>query len=131
MTDRRRLLDDAAERLRAAGVASPEYDAAELLAHVLDTTRARLPLVVEVPADAATAFDELIARRAGRQPLQHLTGKAYFRYGELAVGPGVFVPRPETELLAGWAVDHLQALVEVRAPASLETTAPSRPRLRP
>jgi release factor glutamine methyltransferase len=124
VTDRRRLLDDAAERLRAAGVASPEYDAAELLALVLDTTRARLPLVAEVPADAVTAFDELVARRADRQPLQHLTGKSYFRYGELAVGPGVFVPRPETELLAGWAVDHLQALVEARAPASLETKPP-------
>ena len=48
---------DAAERLRAAGVASPEHDAAELLAHVLGTTRARLPLVAEVAADAATAFE--------------------------------------------------------------------------
>ena len=107
MTDRRRLLDDAAERLRAAGVASPEYDAAELLAHVLDTTRAGLPLVVDVPADAAAAFDDLIGQRADRRPLQHLTGTAYFRHGAVAVGPGVFVPRPETELLAGWAVEHL------------------------
>lgn len=107
VADRRRLLADATERLRAAGVASPEYDAAELLAHALDTTRARLPLVTEVPPEVAGAFEELVARRADRQPLQHLTGKVYFRYGEVAVGPGVFVPRPETELLAGWAVDHL------------------------
>ncbi|MEZ0581151.1 peptide chain release factor N(5)-glutamine methyltransferase [Nocardioides sp. MH1] len=101
------LVAAAAERLGAAGVASPEHDAAELLAHVLGTTRARLPLVADVAADAEAAFDELIERRAARHPLQHLTGKAYFRYGELAVGPGVFVPRPETELLVGWAVDHL------------------------
>ena len=46
-----------------------------------------------------------IARRAAREPLQHLTGTAYFRHVSLAVGPGVFVPRPETELLAGWAIE--------------------------
>ena len=51
-----------------------------------------------------------MARRAAREPLQHLTGSAAFRHVELAVGPGVFVPRPETELLAGWAIDHLLAL---------------------
>jgi len=51
-------------------------------------------------------YDALVARRAAREPLQHLTGTAYFRHVELAVGPGVFVPRPETELLAGWAIDQ-------------------------
>jgi len=99
------LLRAAADRLRAAGVASPEYDAAELLAHVLGTTRARLPLVETVDPRQAAAFDALVARRVGREPLQHLTGSAGFRYVEVAVGPGVFTPRPETELLAGWAVD--------------------------
>jgi len=107
----RALVAAAAERLRTAGVASPEYDASELLAHALDTTRARLPLVTEVPGDAAALFDRLVGRRAAREPLQHLTGRVYFRYGEVAVGPGVFVPRPETELLAGWAIEHLQGLV--------------------
>ncbi len=107
MTDRRRLLDDAAERLRAAGVASPEYDAAQLLAHALGTTRRRLPLVIEVPLAVASSFEALIDRRATREPLQHITGIVYFRYGDVAVGPGVFVPRPETELLAGWAVEYL------------------------
>jgi release factor glutamine methyltransferase len=96
----------AAERLRAAGVASPEHDASELLAHVLGTTRGQLPLVAEVPAAALTSYDALVARRAEREPLQHLTGVAGFRHLELAVGPGVFVPRPETELLAGWAVER-------------------------
>ena len=104
--DRRKLLADARARLHDAGVASPEYDAAELLAHVLGTTRSRLPLVDVVPADRAAAYDALVARRASREPLQHLTGLTHFRHVELEVGPGVFVPRPETELLAGWAIEQ-------------------------
>jgi release factor glutamine methyltransferase len=92
--------------LRGAGVESPEYDAAELLAHALGTTRSRLVLVDEVGPDARATYDLLVTRRAAREPLQHLTGVAHFRYVELAVGPGVFVPRPETELLAGWAIDR-------------------------
>ena len=100
----------AADRLREAGVASPERDADELLAHVLGVSLGRLPLVDEVsPADAAT-YDELVGRRAAREPLQHLLGTAAFRHVELAVGPGVFVPRPETELLAGWAIEQASAL---------------------
>jgi release factor glutamine methyltransferase len=104
--DRRRLLADARARLHDAGVASPEYDAAELLAHVLGTTRSRLPLVDVVPADRAAAYDALVSRRASREPLQHLIGMTHFRHVELEVGPGVFVPRPETELLAGWAIEQ-------------------------
>ena len=100
----------AADRLREAGVASPERDADELLAHVLGVSLGRLPLVDEVsPADAAT-YDELVGRRAAREPLQHLLGTAAFRHVELAVGPGVFVPRPETELLAGWAIEQASAM---------------------
>lgn len=106
MTARRVVLSTAVERLRAAGVPSPEHDAAELLAHVLGTERGRLVLVEEVGSDALPAYDALVARRAAREPLQHLTGRAWFRHVELAVGPGVFVPRPETELLAGWAVEQ-------------------------
>jgi release factor glutamine methyltransferase len=67
--------------------------------------RSRLPLVEDVNGTARAAFDALVARRAAREPLQHLTGSTGFRHVELAVGPGVFVPRPETELLAGWAID--------------------------
>jgi release factor glutamine methyltransferase len=102
----RLLTTAAAGRLREAGVASPEHDAAELLAHVLGTTRAGLVLVDEVPPPVVAAYDALVARRCAREPLQHLTGVAGFRHVELAVGPGVFVPRPETELLAGWAVER-------------------------
>jgi release factor glutamine methyltransferase len=103
---RRPLLAEATARLREAGVTSPDHDAAELLAHVLGTDRSRLPLVEEVPAGAAHEYDALITRRAAREPLQHLTGFAHFRHLSLAVGPGVFVPRPETELLAGWAIEQ-------------------------
>ncbi|QNE17804.1 peptide chain release factor N(5)-glutamine methyltransferase [Kribbella qitaiheensis] len=100
------LLATATSALRDAGVASPEYDAAELLAFVAGTSRLQLGLV-EVTAGQAAQYDELVARRAAREPLQHLTGTAAFRYRELVVGPGVFVPRPETEVLVGWILDRL------------------------
>ncbi len=101
----RQLLATAEETLREAGVPSPEHDAGALLAHVLGTDRARLPLVDEVSAAALEQYAVLVARRAAREPLQHLTGEAWFRHVRLEVGPGVFTPRPETELLAGWAVE--------------------------
>ena len=91
---------------------SPRVDAELLLAHALDVPRSRLLLLDDVP-DAATArFVHLLEQRADRVPLQHLTGRAAFRYLELAVGPGVFVPRPETEQLAGWALERLTGRVE-------------------
>ncbi len=101
--DRRR---SAAALLAAAGVPSPEHDADALLAHVLGVDRGRLGLVDDLSPAQAEAYDALLARRAAREPLQHLLGVAWFRHVELAVGPGVFVPRPETELLAGWAVER-------------------------
>src|SRR3954452_16932982 len=99
------LVEAAAGRLREAGVDSPGHDAQVLLAHVLGVERSQLPLVDDVPPPVAVEYDALVARRAVREPLQHLTGTAWFRHVELLVGPGVFVPRPETELLAGWAVE--------------------------
>ena len=110
MTEPRRLAAEAAAALADAGVASPEYDAATLLAHVLGTSRGTVLSVPDVPADRVEAFRDLVRRRARREPLQHLTGTTGFRYVDLAVGPGVFVPRPETELLAGWAVEQARAL---------------------
>src|SRR5690606_22663147 len=62
-------------------------------------------------AAVAQAFDDLVSRRAERVPLQHLTGTAPFRYLELLVGPGVFVPRPETEQVAQVAIDEAGAVV--------------------
>ena len=110
MPTRRALVDEAAARLREAGVESPEHDAEVLLAHVLGVERSRLALVDDVPAPAAEEYAVLVARRVAREPLQHLTGTAWFRHVELLVGPGVFVPRPETELLAGWVVESASPL---------------------
>jgi release factor glutamine methyltransferase len=101
------LLADATRRLGAAGVESPRVDAELLLAHVLSVPRARLLSLDDVPDDDAGRFGELLSQRADRVPLQHLTGRAPFRHLELAVGPGVFVPRPETEQLAGWVLERL------------------------
>ena len=117
---------EAAARLRDAGVASPERDAELLLAHVLDVPLGRLPLVDDLGAGEQEQYDALLARRAAREPLQHLTGTAAFRHVELAVGPGVFVPRPETELLAGWAIEQAQRRRPGRRWSS--TCAPGRAR---
>ncbi|TWD75122.1 release factor glutamine methyltransferase [Kribbella amoyensis] len=108
----RSLLAAATARLEAAGVASPQYDAAELLAFVCGVSRLQLNLV-DVTDEQQARYDELVDRRAQREPLQHLTGVAAFRYRELVVGPGVFVPRPETEVLVGWILDKLR---DVEAP---------------
>lgn len=109
MTRPRDLIEAAAQRLAGAGVESPHADAAELLSHVLAVGRGQLMLFGEVDADSEAAYESLVAQRATRVPLQHLTGVAYFRHVELRVGPGVFIPRPETELLAGWAIEAADA----------------------
>lgn len=100
---------EAAGVLAEAGVASPRHDAEELAAYVLGVSRSRLVLLDRLPADAAGRYAALVRERADRVPLQHLTGVAGFRRLELAVGPGVFVPRPETEALVGWALTWLPA----------------------
>lgn len=87
-------------------------DAELLLAHVLGVSRAGLLTLDEVPDDAAARFEDLAGQRADRVPLQHLTGRAPFRHLELAVGPGVFVPRPETEQLVEWALARLAGQAE-------------------
>ncbi|MEU1997812.1 peptide chain release factor N(5)-glutamine methyltransferase [Nocardia gamkensis] len=106
----RPVLNDAIETLRTAGVHSPRADAEHLAAHVLGVERTRLALSPLVAPDELDAFRELVARRAERIPLQHLIGTAVMGALDLAVGPGVFVPRPETELLYAWALAQLEAL---------------------
>ncbi|MGY1739952.1 peptide chain release factor N(5)-glutamine methyltransferase [Blastococcus sp. SYSU D01050] len=108
----RTLLADAARRLAAAGVASPRVDAELLLAHVTGCTRTGLLTLDAVDEAAADRFAALVEQRADRVPLQHLTGRAAFRHLELAVGPGVFVPRPETEQLVEWALTRLAGAAE-------------------
>ena len=113
-----------AERLAAAGIASCHTDAELLAAHAWGLSRAQLQLQAlsgtgAHPADPQqTRFWELIEERARRVPLQHITGFAPFRWLELRVGPGVFVPRPETETVVELALQHLRTLHSegVRAP---------------
>lgn len=93
---------------------TPEADAELLLGHVLGITRgqvqAKAVTGAAVSPDDRIAFVEAVERRAAREPLQHITGLAPFRSLELAVGPGVFVPRPETEFVAQIAIDALRAV---------------------
>lgn len=107
-------LADAARRLAEAGVPSPQADAELLAGHVLELGRgevaARALAGAELPEAAAIAFWRLVGRRAAREPLQHLTGVAHFRSLSLRVGPGAFVPRPETEVVAQFAIDALAAV---------------------
>jgi len=100
-----------ARRLEAAGVPAPTVDAALLARHVLDWSHTALVLRggQPLPDAAAARLDELAARRTAREPLQLLLGTAGFRWVDLEVRPGVFVPRPETEVLAGEAVARLPA----------------------
>lgn len=108
MTRLREVLDQAIARLTDAGVASPVFDAETLLSYVLDVPRVQVRLTVEISEDDARRFDELVVRRAKREPLQHLTGEAAFRHLVVRVGPGVFVPRPETEVVAGWVIENAE-----------------------
>ncbi|MFE3060149.1 peptide chain release factor N(5)-glutamine methyltransferase [Nocardia sp. NPDC059239] len=101
---------EAVEILAAAGVHSPQADAEYLAAHVLGVDRGRLALMPMLTPDQLEEYRKLVARRAERVPLQHLTGTAAMGEIDLAVGPGVFVPRPETELLFAWALGQLEAL---------------------
>ncbi|WP_446723555.1 peptide chain release factor N(5)-glutamine methyltransferase [Micromonospora sp. S4605] len=96
----------AARVLAEAGVEAARAEAELLAAYVLEVPRGRLALADGFSPAQRDRYAALVARRADREPLQHLTGRAAFRHLELAVGPGVFVPRPETELLAGWGVER-------------------------
>jgi release factor glutamine methyltransferase len=105
------LLDEvavAASRLAEAGVESPRTDAELIAAHVHGVSRGALHTVPDAAFDPR--YWDNVARRASREPLQHITGRAYFRYLELEVGPGVFVPRQETEVMTGWAIDALREM---------------------
>jgi release factor glutamine methyltransferase len=116
----RTVLADAVTDLARAGIADPQVDAELLLGHALGRSRGEVQAASlrgdALDATTHRAFLELIERRAAREPLQHLTGLAPFRHLELRVGPGVFVPRPETEMVAQIAVD---ALVSAASPSPI------------
>ncbi|HXL90499.1 MAG TPA: peptide chain release factor N(5)-glutamine methyltransferase [Streptosporangiaceae bacterium] len=114
------LLDEialASARLAEAGVESPRTDAELIAAAVHNVKRGELHTVPDAEFDARFWAD--IARREAREPLQHITGRAHFRYLELEVGPGVFVPRPETEVMTGWAISLLREM-DVSAPVVID-----------
>jgi len=113
----REILKDAKEQLALSEIEG--VDAEILLAHVLGISRMDLhnPVVLERTIEAIEdksialeTFHDLLARRILLEPLQYITGTAYFRNLELKVGPGVLVPRPESELLVGAVLTHIANL---------------------
>ena len=107
MSNVRDLLERATAELADAGCQSPRNDAELLLSHVLKIDRRDLIKLETMTADAFVAYMALITKRCRREPLQHLTGQAHFRHLTLHVGKGVFIPRPETELLVQASLDEL------------------------
>lgn len=109
------VLAQGTQQLASVGISSARVDAELLAAHLLDISRGELAagLIMgrKFPLDLAK-YHDLIAERAQRIPLQHLTGRAPFRGLELAVGPGVFIPRPETETVAQVAIDAIIAAAQ-------------------
>lgn len=98
-------LREAAARMAAAGVPSPAVDARLIAAHLLGVGPMEVLRYTDGPVP--DGFDTAVDRRAAREPLQHILGTAPFGPLDLAVGPGVFIPRPETEVLADWGVRQL------------------------
>jgi release factor glutamine methyltransferase len=109
MTSLSEFLEATAQRFKAAGIASHQADAEILLANFLNMSRGELQAKAFLgePFDASPQLASLIERRVSREPLQHLVGLAYFRNLTLKVGPGVFIPRPETESIVTLALDFL------------------------
>jgi release factor glutamine methyltransferase len=103
MTVLRRAIDSAAALLAEAGIDSARYDAEQLAAHLAGTDRGRLTLLESPGEEFFGRYREVVAARSRRVPLQHLIGTAAFGPVVLHVGPGVFIPRPETEAIFAWA----------------------------
>lgn len=110
----RDIVEHAAKRFEEAGIESALVDAELLAGHVLNLTRGGIQSQIICGAQIGDAQAELIThlygRRLNREPLQHITGMAFFRNLELQVGRGVFIPRPETEFVAQLAIDALRSV---------------------
>lgn len=111
----------AAEQLAEAGIDNPEVDAQLLAAHLMGVSLGEVQAKVVLDIETPDRFQEFVALRAQRIPLQHLTGTAAFRYLSLSVGPGVFIPRPETELVAQAAIDETLRLHQAQASTAAST----------
>ncbi|WP_421844907.1 peptide chain release factor N(5)-glutamine methyltransferase [Mycobacterium sp.] len=103
MTVLQRAMRSAAALLAEAGIDSARCDAELLAAHLAGTERGRLALLEQPDDEFFERYHHLVAARSRRVPLQHLTGTAWFGPVRLHVGPGVFIPRPETEAMLAWA----------------------------
>ena len=110
---------------RTASALGSAAEARTLVAHVLGVDPVTLLLAPGVTPEQRAELDALVARRTAGEPIQHLTGRAWFRTVSLEVGPGVFVPRPETEVMTGWALDRLAELPADRTPRVVELCAGS------
>jgi len=110
------VVSGAARALKDARIASSDAEAVMLVAHALDASlgevRSQMITGATMPDEASSLVNDMVARRRTREPLQHITGLAPFRTLELHVGPGVFVPRPETEVVAQVAIDAAQRLAD-------------------
>jgi release factor glutamine methyltransferase len=110
----REILERGIRLLAESGIEDPRVDAELIVGHVLDASRGQVQAMAitgrELSVQDAASISEALARRSGREPLQHILGVAHFRSLELRVGPGVFVPRPETEFVAGLAIDALLSM---------------------
>jgi release factor glutamine methyltransferase len=104
----RSVLVDIELRLKNAGVPSPRFDAESLVAFSLGIERNRIGLVKDIEDDQYREIEKIVEKRVRRIPLQHILGEQGFRRLVLNVGPGVFIPRPETELLVESAVRYLK-----------------------
>ncbi len=110
------LLAEAVSRLADAGVDTPRLDAELLLAHVAGVKRERLLIEdVDLPEESVRRFEQLLARRAEREPVAYILGNKHFRWINVAVDGRVLIPRPETELLVeiGLAVPSHSRVVDV------------------
>lgn len=99
---------EATATLTEAGVGSPRADAEVLASHIVGVPRTRLGLVPLVEPEVLDAYRQMVAQRAKRIPLQYIIGTSSLGEIDVEVGPGVFVPRPETELLLAWALAFLE-----------------------
>lgn len=117
------LIGQISARFQAAGIESYQADTELVIGHVLGLSRGELASAAIIGREVSTAeaaeLETAVARRAAREPLQHITGVAHFRNLELSVGPGVFTPRPETEFVAQLGIDALHASVDESTPSPI------------
>jgi len=107
----RAAIASAAQRLAAAGVPSPGVDAIALAEYVLGLPQLILAVPPRVPEGFDDRYDELVRRREAREPLQHILGSAAFRHLRIPAVEGVFLPRPETEVVTQQAVDEARRVI--------------------